>query len=245
LVAIEAEASTGAKALAAIEDAFAAIERVGVLLHPKTGTDSRRLRDAACGERVRLDAWSYEILSICGELQAASGGVFDPCRRDRPGRMHDIDLSVAGSATKLVEVALDLGGIAKGFAVDRAVAALREHGCGSGIVNAGGDLRVFGPAREVMLRLATGTAYPLELEEAAVAVSEPKSDRSPREHVGYYVGATGEPVTGRWVAVIAPTAILADGLAKCAMLCPAAAAEPLLGRYGARAFFGPDSVRSR
>jgi len=243
LVAIEAGASTDAQALAAIEDAFAAIERVHVLLHPETGTDSRRIRDAACGERVQLDAWSYELLSICAELQAASGGVFDPCRSERPGRMRDIDLSVAGSATKVAEVALDLGGIAKGFAIDRAVAALREHDCGSGIVNAGGDLRVFGPGREVMLRLATGTGYPLELEEAAVAVSEPKSDRSPREHVGFYLGATGEPVTGRWVAVTAPTATLADALAKCAMLCPAAAADALLARYGARAFFGPDSAQ--
>jgi thiamine biosynthesis lipoprotein len=241
LVAIETDASTERKALAAIEDAFAAIERVHALLHPQTGTDSRRVRDAACGERVRIDAWSYEILSICAELQAASGGVFDPCRPERPGRMRDIDLTVAGSATKLAEVELDLGGIAKGFAVDRAVGALREHGCGSGIVNAGGDLRVFGPAREVMLRLATGTAYPLELEEAAVAVSEPKSDRSPREHVGYYVGATGEPVTGRWVAVTAPTATLADGLAKCAMLCSADVAQHLLRRYGARAVLGPAS----
>jgi thiamine biosynthesis lipoprotein ApbE len=92
-----------------------------------------------------------------------------------------------------------------------------------------------------MLRLATGTAYPLELEEAAVAVSEPKSDRSPREHVGYYVGATGEPVTGRWVAVTAPTATLADGLAKCAMLCSADVAQHVLRRYGARAVLGPAS----
>jgi len=243
LVAIEAGASTDAQALAAIEDAFAAIERVGWLLHPKTGTDSRRLHDAACGERVQLDAWTYAVLSICRDLQAASGGVFDPCRRDRPGRMHDIDLSAPGSATKLADVALDLGGIAKGFAVDCAVAVLREHGCGSGIVNAGGDLRVLGPAREVVIRSAVGTAYPVKLEEAAVAVSEPVSDRSPREHVGYYLGATGERVTGRWVAVTAPTATLADGLAKCAMLCPAAVAQPLLERYGARAFLEPASPR--
>jgi len=243
LVAIEAHASIDAQALAAIEDAFAAIERVGGLLHPKTGTDSRRVHDARCGECVQLDAWTYEVLSICRDLQAASGGVFDPCRRDRPGRMRDIDLSAAGCATKLADVALDLGGIAKGFAVDRAVAALREHGCVSGIVNAGGDLRAFGPAREVVLRLTTGAAHLMRLEEAAVAVSEPVSDRSPREHVGYYLGATGEPVTGRWVAVTAPTATLADGLAKCAMLCRAAVAEPLLERYRARAFFGPDSPR--
>jgi len=244
LVAVEADAASEPLALAAIDAAFAAVERVGLLLHPVSGIDSRRIRSAACGERVRLDAWSYEVLSVCRDLHAASGGVFDPCRRDGPGRMVDIDLSVDGCTTKLAEVALDLGGIAKGFAVDRAVDALRERGCLSGVVNAGGDLRVFGPgAREVGLRSAAGTAYPLELEDAAVAVSEPRSERSPREHVGYYVGTTGEVVTGRWVAVTAPTATLADGLAKCAMLCPADVAEQVLGRYGARAFFGPASRR--
>jgi thiamine biosynthesis lipoprotein len=41
-------------------------------------------------------------------------------------------------------VQLDFGGIAKGYAVDLAVAALRKRGIDSGIVNAGGDLRAFG-----------------------------------------------------------------------------------------------------
>jgi FAD:protein FMN transferase len=41
-------------------------------------------------------------------------------------------------------VQLDFGGIAKGYAVDLAVARLRELGIGSAIVNAGGDLRAFG-----------------------------------------------------------------------------------------------------
>ena len=41
-------------------------------------------------------------------------------------------------------VSLDLGGIAKGFAVDKAVETLRAHRVTDGVVNAGGDLRVFG-----------------------------------------------------------------------------------------------------
>jgi thiamine biosynthesis lipoprotein len=40
---------------------------------------------------------------------------------------------------------VDLGGIAKGFAVDRAVDALKENGIECGLVNAGGDLRTFWP----------------------------------------------------------------------------------------------------
>jgi thiamine biosynthesis lipoprotein len=42
-------------------------------------------------------------------------------------------------------VRIDLGGIAKGFAVDRALEVLRRFGIPSGMVNAGGDLAGFGP----------------------------------------------------------------------------------------------------
>jgi thiamine biosynthesis lipoprotein len=41
---------------------------------------------------------------------------------------------------------LDLGSIAKGYGVDRAVVALRKHGVESGIVEAGGDLYALGTA---------------------------------------------------------------------------------------------------
>jgi thiamine biosynthesis lipoprotein ApbE len=105
-------------------------------------------------------------------------------------------------------------------------------------VNAGGDVRAFGAApREIQLRLPFGRAYSLRLGDEAVAVSGPKSERSPAEHRGFYRGDTGEPVVGRWVAVTAPTAILADGLSKCAMVCAPEVAATLLARHGARAMF--------
>ncbi|MFA9459437.1 FAD:protein FMN transferase [Thiohalorhabdus sp. Cl-TMA] len=40
--------------------------------------------------------------------------------------------------------ALDLGGIAKGYAVDRATAVLAAHGVENALINAGGDLRALG-----------------------------------------------------------------------------------------------------
>jgi thiamine biosynthesis lipoprotein len=46
------------------------------------------------------------------------------------------------------EVGVDLGGIAKGHAVDRAVRALRRHGVRDGMVNAGGDLYALGTSPE-------------------------------------------------------------------------------------------------
>lgn len=45
---------------------------------------------------------------------------------------------------------MDLGGIAKGFAVDRATDVLCESGIVSAVVNAGGDLRVLGELDEML-----------------------------------------------------------------------------------------------
>jgi thiamine biosynthesis lipoprotein len=240
-VSVEATANGELLELTAIDEAFAAVAKVGALLHPATGSDLRRLRAAGIGEAVQVEPWTYEILAACRDLSAQSKGVFDPCLPDWPGRMQDVELDENHpQVVKRADVALDLGGIAKGFAVDRAIEALRSLGCRSGLVNAGGDVRVFGPAREIMLRLPFGRAHSLRLGEEAVAVSEPKSERSPAEHRGFFRGDTGEPVAGRWVAVIAPTATLADGLGKCAMLCEPEVAAALLARHGARALFDAD-----
>ena len=69
---------------------------------------------------------------------------------------------------------LDLGGIAKGFAVDQAIHALRRGGCTEAIVNAGGDLRRFGRApHPIYLRRSTGPVQVAELRCGAVATSRP------------------------------------------------------------------------
>ena len=54
---------------------------------------------------------------------------------------------------------LDLSGIAKGYAVDRAIAALARSGITRACVNAGGDLRILGKqAERVALRAAVPSA---------------------------------------------------------------------------------------
>jgi thiamine biosynthesis lipoprotein len=107
------------------------------------------------------------------------------------------------SAVCRVPLALDLGGIAKGYAIDRAIEALRAAGCVSGLVNAGGDLRVYGRSEAVLLRRADGTCAPLTLTHAALAVTDLDVDarRRPTEHQGYYRhGAPVSPgvATPRW-----------------------------------------------
>jgi len=236
LVAIEAAGRAEAELLTGIDEAYAAVERVGALMHPrKSGSDLARLNMARSGDAILIDPWTYSLLVLARELHALTGGVFDPCTPDARGRMADLDLDAVDHVTLRAPVSIDLGGIAKGFAVDRAIEALRASGCTAGLVNAGGDLRVFGSApRPLLVRLASGVAVQIELANAALAVSAPSSQGSPLEHRGYYDGSTKKWVAGRAAAVLANEARVADSLTKCVMLCSESAADNVLRRFGAR-----------
>jgi thiamine biosynthesis lipoprotein len=122
-----------------------------------------------------------------------------------------------------------LGGIAKGFAVDRAVKALRAAGCDSGLVNAGGDVRVFGAQpQSILLRGARGEHHAVALSNGAVAVSDHDAPQPPSGHRGYYVRTPAAVPVRRYTAVRAPDAMTADALTKCVLLCPEALALVLL-----------------
>ena len=127
---------------------------------------------------------------------------------------------------------VDLGGIAKGYAVDLAVAALRRAGADAGLVNAGGDLRAYGPdSWPLWLRTGTSPARELLLRDCALAASDANSLSRPREHQGYYSGRGG--ANGRQpaaVAIVAPSAALADALTKIVMQATPAQSARILGR---------------
>src|SRR4051812_27096948 len=66
------------------------------------------------------------------------------------GSWRDIILESAGRVRFRRPLLIDFGGIAKGFAVDRAVEILKRKRVMAAIVNAGGDLRVFGSASQLV-----------------------------------------------------------------------------------------------
>ena len=245
LVGIEATGSSSSAAETAIEAAFGAITAVHRRLHPQSpASDLARINNAPVGTPVKVHSSSCELLHLARRLHTLTGGVFDPCVPTRPGRLQDVEVS-----TDLVlchaPVALDFGGFAKGYAVDRAIEALRSFGCSDGLVNAGGDIRVFGPRmKPVFLRGAAGELTSVVLCDAALAVSDPNSPRRPAEHQGYYVraatlcgqGARAEvnQLADGFAAVIAEEAVIADALAKCVLLCTRATAQRALREFGAR-----------
>ncbi len=72
---------------------------------------------------------------------------------------------------------VDLGGIAKGYAIDKAIAVQQEHGITSGMVDIGGDLRYFDSTGNKPLTVdikhpfQEGTIAQIEIMNAAVCTS--------------------------------------------------------------------------
>ncbi|MBS0379765.1 MAG: FAD:protein FMN transferase [Proteobacteria bacterium] len=236
-VVIEARAPDEATAARAIEAAFAQVAHVEAVMHPyDADSDVARLNAAAPGSPVALRPATHAVLSFAQQLHRASGGAFDPCLPLRPGTLVDLDLTDRPQPAARVRrpVALDLGGIAKGYAVDQAVAVLRSGGCSAGLVNAGGDLRVFGTQPQtVLLRGGDGALAALELTEAALAVSHRSQAGAPTGHRGYY-RRDGAAVSGTpHAAVEAGSAMCADALTKLVLVCQEEVYGVLLREHGA------------
>ena len=236
LLAVEACAATETVATDAIEAAFAACSEMQRLLHPQTpGSDLARINGAPAHAWVAVRPETTRLLKLARELHELTAGAFDPCCPSRPGRFADLELKGAAVSCRQ-PVLLDFGGFAKGFAVDRAIEQLRQHGCSAGLVNAGGDLRSFGPQAEpLFLRLPGKKLHRVTLQDAALAVSELAGRSPPPEHVGIYHRLHPTPPSRcAFAAVIAPEAVLADALTKVVLLCPEVDAARVLTRFHAQ-----------
>ena len=114
---------------------------------------------------MTVDSWTWRVLKTAQRFSSESEGVFDVTiarelsiwnylpRRYRnvtKGNWRDVVLEKRNEVRFRRRAIIDLGGIAKGFAVDRAVEVLERAGVPAGIVNAGGDLYVFGLKSELV-----------------------------------------------------------------------------------------------
>ncbi len=174
----------------------------------RSGSDIARFNALAAGGWLDVQADTAIVLSAAQQLFSDSDGVFDVSLGSAPrgwllrdGRLH-----------KLYDDArLDLGGIGKGHAVDRAVQALQCAGLAGGWVNAGGDLRSFGSAAvELKLRdeQRGGVVDFGRLHAGAFATSCFGPDTR------LALSAAGRACTRSHVSVAAPSCLLADALTK-------------------------------
>jgi thiamine biosynthesis lipoprotein len=215
-------------------------------------SDIGRLNAAPVGVPVRVDARTLAVLALCAELHEASGGAFDCAfdsahghRRPLPGKPPAWSIE-GDTVCRHIPVQIDLGGIAKGYAVDCAIDAARavlangmpEDSLSYVLVNAGGDMRHAGavPA-QVALRdpgAPARTARVWTLDNAAIASSAvgglaPRAGQAPR--IGGPAGSPPLPASAG-ASVLAPTCMLADALTK-VVLVSRAPGHPLLARHGA------------
>lgn len=239
LVEIEAGHRSSRALQAAIDAAFAAIAKVHHLMSRQApDSDVTRINQAAAGESVLVHPWTARALRSAQRLWQLSAGSFDIVEpSEAPANTQHLQISPAGSRChvailKLHACRISLDGIAKGFAVDQAIHRLRRHGANSGMVNAGGDLRCFGPQPFAVLlrRPLPGNSAPhwqLSVRDCAVATS------------GAYFGTTlwnvtDPPACESWT-VMAPTATTADALTK-VVFCQGGRSAKLLQRLAARAW---------
>lgn len=233
--------------------AFDAIRRVHRRMSAHDpASDLARIARHAHRRAVRVARETYAVLELAQELAQATRGRFDVskapvrawdrCIRGRTAApragLQALHLQPGRCVRTEHALGLDLSGIAKGHAVDCAVAALRRSGACAGLVNAGGDLRVFGVAdwMPVRVRLPKSPTHALplfEVHNAAVATSADYF-REGRAALFDPHRRRMRPFTGS-VSVVAPSCALADALTKIVALMPERAAA-LLARYRAHAF---------
>ncbi|MEP6883844.1 MAG: FAD:protein FMN transferase [Gammaproteobacteria bacterium] len=245
----------------AIDAAFASIERVHDLMSYQAPDSelSRLNREAVRGaQQVHPD--TYAVFEAALRAATSSAGAFDPCIAplleewgllpriqstvNPVGDWRDIELLSGRRIRYARPVRADLGGIAKGYAVDSAVRSLQQYGIEDIVVNAGGDLRVAGPhCHSVQLRHPLAprhSAHSVAICNTALATSAIYFSR--RKGSTDEVSALVDPrdgtpyLGGRSVSVRADDCMTADALTKVVMFAPTALAEYVLAYYQAEAY---------
>jgi thiamine biosynthesis lipoprotein len=124
-------------------------------------------------------------------------------------------------------MSLDLGGIAKGYSIDRALHVLQQSGIQQALVNAGGDIRCLGTKPDgspwrigIQHPRRPGVLGVVELQNAAITTSGDyerffvRDDASTHEEVRYHHlldPQTGMPARGcQSVTILTKTAEAAD-----------------------------------
>lgn len=240
-----------APAEAAIERGFEVIEAAHQALsfHEPTSALSC-LNRLAAGAQVVSHPWLHRVLSVAQEISAATDGAFDvtvapeliangrlpvAARLSAPGvDWRDLLLGDKGVVSWRRAGLADLGGIAKGFAVDMSAEAMALPPEARWRIEAGGDLRVGGPASE-WVWLGANVDAPdaraaIELHDGSLASSAVDAVRS-----AHFCGRTRAAArVAQFVTVVAPTCMIADALTKVVLAMGDEAAR-VLQRYAATA----------
>jgi thiamine biosynthesis lipoprotein len=252
IVSIGIRGMSRAAAMHAFDSGFAAVATVHRLMSfHERGSDVDRLNCHALEGPVEVSPWTMQVLRCALQLAAQSDGAFDiavarelvasgllPRPRSRRDAEPDAcwrDIELIGNEVRFHRpLWIDLGGIAKGFAVDRALASIPMETNARVCVNAGGDLRVRGPGMQpVWLRVAPsdGLAPVMMIQDGSIASSSGMETNAAAHVHGAHRTPMGKDC---FVSVLTDVCMLADALTKIVMAMPADA-DPILRSYAATA----------
>ncbi len=242
------------QAIAASNAAFARIDTLNNILsdYQRTSELSRLSASSGSGKKIRVSDDLWQVLTSAYQVSEESKGAFDITvgpyvklwrRARRQKALPDsvllakaekavgftkIRLDAARQTVQLTspDMLLDLGGIAKGYALDEALKVLQQQGITSALADGGGDIAVSNPPPgekgwriEIEKTDAQGspTTEVIWLRNAAIASSGDTYQHL--EITGKRYSHLVDPATGIGlttqlkVTVIAPTGTLADAYA--------------------------------
>jgi FAD:protein FMN transferase len=272
LVRIQLYAADGAQAAAAFRAAFDRIEELDEHLSDYApDSELNRLCRAEPGRPVDVSGELFPVLEAAQKLAEATGGAFDvtvgpvthlwrtarksghipeaaairaALARSGYRKLH-LDAEHGTAALEQVGMQLDLGGIAKGYAADEALAVLAELRIRSALVAMSGDLAIGDapPGKRGWTVSAGEPARMLELANTAVSTSgdsEQHLDAGGTRYSHIIDPATGMGLTrAPVVTVIARHGIDADGLATAVSVLGAERGRDVAKRYGATVLSEP------
>jgi thiamine biosynthesis lipoprotein len=259
IVTIRVEGLPVSWAHQAISAAFEEVATIHRLMSfHEASSDISRLNREGSRRPVEVHPYTFEVLQWAMAFSTHTQGCFDvsvgaelvawgmlPRPADAPslpeGCWRDIELRSDGRVAFRRHLWIDLGGIAKGYAVDKAIERLRESGAVRAVVNAGGDIRVHGQQAEPIaldLEFPVNRAPVLELADGSVASSCGYRHRHWREnrlHGPHVHGAQRSPApTDRFACVLAERCVVADALTK-VVIAEGRSSHEILRQFGASA----------
>ncbi|MFP5391725.1 MAG: FAD:protein FMN transferase [Gammaproteobacteria bacterium] len=242
------EAGADGAAGPALAAAFARIEQAQALWSFQDPDSELSRLNRAEGAAVTVSPLTCRLLRAARAMTRASAGLFDctvggalvaagalPDHGGAPSlpRGHADDIVIGHNWARLARpLRITLDGIAKGFAIDLALCAMRHAGAQAGWINAGGDVAVFGERALPMARRGVdGKLEPLGgLRNAAMASS--RTGAPDPDFPARMVGREGDAIApGVWT-VLARSAWRADALTKVAALAPSAERAERVRRLG-------------
>ena len=233
-----------AAALEASEAAVREIARVEAALTTwRSGGAVAALNAAPPGQSVSIDPEVASVLSAAFEWSRRTDGAFDPTvlplvrawglresgripsdeelakARDATGTGNFRIDAAAGRAERLsASAGIDEGAWGKGYALDRAIAALRAAGVGGATVDLGGQVSAIGPAAIAIADPRDRLRQATVIEVADSSVSTSGNSERGITIGGRRIGHLLDPRTGRpapdfgSVTVVAPSGFSADVL---------------------------------